>query len=105
MGKAERAKMDSLHAEVVRLRAENADLALALSAVRSTLSQHTHDGDVAEWAARLLTAFADRGVARQYSGKWQEAHDRFWQAIQDTPATVRERIDPNRAYFWEREYE
>ena len=60
---------------------------------------------LSEWAAELLTAFADRGVACPYSGQWQEAHGRFWRAIQSTPEVVRARCDSERVYFWEAESE
>ena len=54
---------------------------------------------LSEWAAELLTAFADRGVACQYSAEWRDAHERFWHSIETTPAAVRERVDPEGVYF------
>ena len=76
---------------VIDLHAENEQLA----------ERETEVEALSKWAAELLTAFADREVARQYSGEWREAHERFWHSIETTPAAVRERVDPERVYFLE----
>ena len=54
--------------------------------------------EAGEWGADLLTAWQDRGTARQYSRECKDANERFWYALTNPPAAVQARLSAEWAH-------